>query len=76
MTDVLEDPEGTVSTGGRTITNLRSSDDIYSSAGRGEEELKKLVERFDKSSRAYITDIGAKKSKPVTKNHQWHQYRE
>ena len=28
MTDALEDYEGTVSIGGRTITNLRSADDI------------------------------------------------
>ena len=28
MTDALEDHEGTVSTGGRTITNLRFADDI------------------------------------------------
>ena len=28
MTDALEDHEGTVSTGGRTITNLRFADDL------------------------------------------------
>ena len=28
MTDALEDHEGTVSSGGRTITNLRFADDI------------------------------------------------
>ena len=42
MTDVLEDHEGTVSIGGRTITNLRFADDID---GLAEEEEKpaKLV---------------------------------
>ena len=33
MTDALEDHEGTVSIGGRTITNLRFADDIDGSAG-------------------------------------------
>ena len=33
MTDALEDHEGTVSTGGRTITNLRFVDDIDGLAG-------------------------------------------
>ena len=42
MTDALEDIEGTVSIGGRTITNLRFADDIDGLAGE-EEELAKLV---------------------------------
>ena len=33
MRDALEDHEGTVSIGGRTITNLRFADDIDGSAG-------------------------------------------
>ena len=37
MTDALEDQEGTVSIGGRTITNLRFADDINSLAREGEE---------------------------------------
>ena len=45
VTDALEDHEGTVSTGGRTITNLRFADDIDGLAG--EEELANLVERLD-----------------------------
>ena len=49
MTDALEDNERTVSTGGRTITNLRVADDIDGLAGE-EEELAKLVERLDKAS--------------------------
>ena len=47
MTDALEDHEGTVSIGSRTITNLRFADDIDGLAGE-EEELAKLVERLDK----------------------------
>ena len=52
MTDALEDQEGTVSFGGRTITNLRLADDIDGLAGE-EEELAKLVERLNKTSTAY-----------------------
>ena len=36
MTDALEDHEGTVSIGGRTITNLRFADDIGRLAGEEE----------------------------------------
>ena len=52
MTNTLEDHEGTVSIGGRTITNLRFTDDIDGLAGE-EEELANLVERLDKASTAY-----------------------
>ena len=40
MTGALEDHEGTVSIGGRAITNLRFADDIDCLAGE-EEELAK-----------------------------------
>ena len=75
MTDALEDYEGTVSIGGRTITNLRSADDIDGLAGE-EEELANLAERLDKASTAYGMEISAEKTKPVTKNTQWHQHRD
>ena len=48
MTDALGDHEGTVSIGGRTITNLRFADDIDGLAGE-EEDLPNLVERLDKA---------------------------
>ena len=64
MTDALEDHEGTVSIGRRTITNLRFSDDIDGLAE--EEELAKLVEGLDKASTAY--GISAKKTKLMTNN--------
>ena len=51
MTDAL-DHEGTVSIGGRTITNLRFADGIDGLA-REEEEMAKLVECLDKASTAY-----------------------
>ena len=44
MTDALEDHEGTVSIGGRTITNLRFADDIDGLAGE-EEDLANLAWR-------------------------------
>ena len=46
MRDTLEDDEGTVSIGGRTITNLYFVDDIDGLAGE-EEELAKLAERWN-----------------------------
>ena len=67
MTDALEDHEGTVSIGSRTITNLRFADDIDGLAGE-EEELANLVERLDKASTAYGTDISAEKTKLMTNN--------
>ena len=62
MADALEDHEGTVSTGGRTITNLRFADDIDGLAGE-EEELAELVECLDKASTAYGMEISAEKTK-------------
>ena len=61
MSDALEDHEGTVSIGGRTITNLRFADDIDGLAGE-EEELEKLVECLDKASAAYGMEISAEKT--------------
>ena len=58
MTDALEDHEGTVSIGGRTITNLRFADDIDGFAGE-EEELANL---------AFGMEISAEKTKLMTNN--------
>ena len=66
MTDALGDYEGTVSIGGRTITNLRFADDIDGSAGEGQELA--LVKRFDKASTAYGMEISAGKTKLMTNN--------
>ena len=54
MTDAFEDHQGTVSTGGLTITNLRFADDIVGLAGK-KEELVNLVERLDKASTASVS---------------------
>ena len=67
MTDALEDHEGTVSIGGRTITNLRFADDIDGLAEE-EEEMANLVERLDKASTAYSMKINAEKTKLMTNN--------
>ena len=63
----LEDHEGTVSIGGRTITNLRFADDIDGLA-REEEELAKLVVRLDKASTAYGMEISAEKTTLMKNN--------
>ena len=63
--DTLRDHEGTVSIGGRTITNLCFADDIKGLAGE-EEELAKLVECLDKASTAYSMQISAEKTKLMT----------
>ena len=63
----MTDDEGTVSIGGRTITNLRFTDDIDGLAGE-EVELAKLVERLDKASTAYGMGITAEKTKLMTNN--------
>ena len=67
MTDALEDHEGTVSIGGRTITNLRFADDIDGLAGE-EEELANLAERLDKASTANRMEISAEKTKLMSNN--------
>ena len=61
----LEDHEGTVSIGGRTISNLRFANDIDGRAGE-EEELANLVQRLDKASTAYDMEISAEKTKLMT----------
>ena len=67
MTDALEDHGGTVSIGGRTITNLRFANDTDGLAGE-EEELANLVECLDKASTAYGWEISAEKTKLMTNN--------
>ena len=48
MTDALDDHEGTVSIGGRTITNLHFADDIDDGLVGEEEELANSVEHLTK----------------------------
>ena len=67
MADALEDHEGTVSTRGRTNTNLRFVDDIDGLAGE-EEELAKLIECLDKAFTAYGMEMITEKTKLMTNN--------
>ena len=67
MTDAIEDHEGTVSLGGKTITNLLFADDIDKLAGE-EKELANLIERLDKVSTAYGIEFSAEKTKMVINN--------
>ena len=67
MADALEDHEGTVSIGGRTITNLRFADDIDGLAGE-EQELVKLVNHLEEASTAYGMQISAEKTQLMTNN--------
>ena len=64
MSDALEHHEGTISIGGRPITNLRFADDIDGLAGN-QDELNRLVTSIDKASRAYGMEINAEKTKTM-----------
>ena len=75
MSDVLEDHEGTVSIGGRTITNLRFNDDIGGLAGT-KTEPKTLVKHLDSTSKAFGMETSADKAKVMANNntegpHKW-----
>ena len=65
MTDALEDHKGTVSIGGRTITNLRFAGDIDGLGGE-ERELANLVEHLHKALTAYGLEISAEKTELMT----------
>ena len=65
MTDALENHEGSVSIGGRTITNLRFADDIDALAEK-EDELVKLINHLDTTSTKYGMVISAEKTKLMT----------
>ena len=67
MADTLEDHEGTVSTGGRTITNLHFADHIDCLAGQ-EQEPVKLVNHLEEASTACGMQISAEKTQCMTNN--------
>ena len=66
MADALEDHEGTVSIGGKTIANF-SFADIDGLAGL-EQELVKLVNHLEEASTAYGMQISAEKTQLMTNN--------
>ena len=75
MTDTLEDHEGTVSIGGRTITNRCFADDIDGLAG-DEEQLANLVEHLDKAYTALRHGDQCREDQADDKQHLWHQHRD
>ena len=64
MIDASEDHEGTVSIGGRAITNLRFADSIGGLQER--RSWQNAVECLDKASTAYGMEISAKQTKLTT----------
>ena len=60
MCEALDDHEGSVSIGGRLITNFRFADDIVVNAE--EEEAGVLVDRLDTTTTRYKTEIGPDKT--------------
>ena len=73
-TDALENHEGTVSTGGRAITNLCFADEIDGLAG--EEELAKLVECPRQSLHGLRHGDQCREDQADDKQHQLHQHRD
>ena len=62
MMEALDSFEGSVSIGGRTVTNLRFPDDIDLVAGQAE-ELSTLTRRLEESAKQLGMQISAEKSK-------------
>ena len=65
MSEALLDHKGTVSIGGRVITNLRFADDIDGLAG-SEHELVNLMNKIDSTSRTYAMEINTNKTTIMT----------
>ena len=67
MCDALDDHEGSVSIGGRLVTNFRFADDIVVNA-EDEEAAGVLVDRLDTTTTSYKMEIGPDKTKVMTNN--------
>ena len=67
MCEALDDHEGSVSIGGRLITNFRFADDIVVNAEK-EEEVGVLIDRLDTTTTRYKMKIGTDKTKVMTNN--------
>ena len=67
MCEALDDHEGSVSIGGRLITNFRFADDIVVNAEE-EEEAVFLVDRLDTTTTRYKMEIGPDKTNVMTNN--------
>ena len=64
MCEAFDDHEGSVSIGGRLITNFRFADDIVVNA----EEAGVLIDRLDRTTTKYKMEIGPDKTKVMTNN--------
>ena len=67
MCEALDDHEGSVSIGGRLITNFHFADDIVVNAEE-EEEVCVLIDRLDTTTTRYKMEIGPEKTKVMTNN--------
>ena len=67
MCEALDDHEGSVSIGGRPITNFRFADDVVVNAEE-EEEAGVLIDRLDRTTTRYKMEIGPDKTKVMTNN--------
>ena len=67
MCEALGDHEGSVSIGGRLITNFRFADDTVINA-KEEEEAGVLIDRLDRTTTRYKMEIGSDKTKVMTTN--------
>ena len=67
MCEALDDHEGSVSIGGRLITNFRFADDMVVNAEK-EEEAGVLVNRLNTTTTRYKMEIGQENTKGMTNN--------
>ena len=67
MCEALDDHEGSVSIGGRLITNFRFADDIVVNVEE-EEEAGVLIDRLGRTTTRYKMEIGPDKTKVMTNN--------
>ena len=67
MCEALDDHEGSVSIGGRLITNFLFADDIVVNAEE-EEEAGVLIDRLDRTTTRYQIEIGPDKTEVMTNN--------
>ena len=67
MTDAVDDHAGTISIGGRVITNQQFAGDIGGLDGN-EETLNELIKHPSRTAKAFSIEINAEKTKVLTNN--------
>ena len=68
MCEALDDHEGSVSIGGRLITNFHFADDSVVNAEEEEVQAGVLVDRLDTTTTRFKMEIGPDKTKVMTNN--------